>query len=142
MANNITFAMIKPDAVEALNSGKIIDLIEKNGFDIIRLAKVQITPEGAGIFYEVHKERPFFGELVKFISSGPVVIMALKKENAVKEWRDLMGATNPAEAAEGTVRKLYGKSIGNNATHGSDSDENAVKELALFFQDLFQHPAE
>lgn len=142
MANNITFAMIKPDAVAAHNSGKIIDLIEKQGFDIIRLAKVQITAEGAGIFYEVHKERPFFKELVDFVSSGPVIIMALKKDNAVKAWRDLMGATNPAEAAEGTIRKLYATSIGKNAAHGSDSDENAVNELALFFPDLFQQHAQ
>lgn len=125
--------MIKPDAVEAKNSGKIIDLIEQNGFNIVRMEKIILSPEIAEEFYAVHKERPFYGELVEFVTSGPVIAMALEKENAVQAWRDLMGATNPAQAAEGTVRKLYATSIGKNAAHGSDSVENAETELDLFF---------
>lgn len=128
-----TFAMIKPDAVEAKNAGKIIDLIEQNGFNIVRMEKIILSPEIAEEFYAVHKERPFYGELVEFVTSGPVIAMALEKENAVQAWRDLMGATNPAQAAEGTVRKLYATSIGKNAAHGSDSVENAEAELDLFF---------
>lgn len=131
-----TFAIIKPDAVKAKNSGKIIDLIEHNGFDILRMEKVTISKDKAKTFYAVHKDRPFFGELVDFITSGPVIVMALQKENAVKAWRDLMGATNPAQAAEGTVRKLFGTSIGSNAAHGSDALETAKTEIALFFPDL------
>src|SRR5690348_7353602 len=103
-----TFAMIKPDAVAAKNSGKIIDMIEQHGFTIIRMEKVEIRADKARNFYSVHKERPFFGELVEFVSSGPVIIMALEKDNAIKSWRDLMGATNPAQAADGTVRKKFG----------------------------------
>ena len=128
-----TFAMIKPDAVEAKNAGKIIDLIEQNGFNIVRMEKIILSPEIAEEFYAVHKERPFYGELVEFVTSGPVIVMALEKENAVQAWRDLMGTTNPAQAAEGTVRKLYATSIGKNAAHGSDSVENAEIELDLFF---------
>ena len=131
-----TLAIIKPDAVSKKNIGKIIDLIEKDGFDILRMKKLTLTPEQAKAFYAVHKDRPFYGELVDFISSGPVVVLALEKENAVKAWRDLMGATNPADAAEGTVRKLYAESIGKNAVHGSDSAENAAQELSFFFNDL------
>lgn len=134
---NLTFAMIKPDAVEAKNSGKIIDMIEHNGFEIVRLQKVIIAAELAHEFYAVHKERPFFAELVEFVTSAPVVVMALHKEDAVNEWRKLIGSTNPAEAAEGTIRKAFGTSIGNNAVHGSDSFENALNELELFFPDLF-----
>ena len=128
-----TFAMIKPDAIAAAKSGKIIAMIEDAGFDILRLQKGQLSPEMAQIFYEEHKDKPFFGELVEFITSGPVVIMALEKEGGVKAWRDLMGATNPAEAEEGSIRKLFGSSIGNNAVHGSDSPESAMRELGLFF---------
>lgn len=131
-----TFAMIKPDAVAAKNSGKIIDLIEKNGFTILRMEKKQLSPQLVETFYAVHKERPFFNEMVSFIVSGPVIIMALEKENAVKAWRDLMGATDPNKADAGTVRKLFGTSIGNNAAHGSDASETAMQELALFFSDL------
>jgi nucleoside-diphosphate kinase len=131
-----TFAMIKPDAVAAKNSGKIISMIEDNGFTILRMQKTQLTKEKAEQFYAVHKTRPFFGELVSFVTSGPVIIMALEKENAIKSWRDLMGATDPAKAEAGTVRKLYGTSIGTNATHGSDAPETAREELALFFPDL------
>ncbi|HZW61812.1 MAG TPA: nucleoside-diphosphate kinase [Candidatus Babeliales bacterium] len=132
----MTFAMIKPDAVKAKNSGKIIDMIEHHGFNIVRMEKVVINADKAKTFYGVHKERPFFGELVEFVTSGPVVIMALEKNNAVKDWRELMGATDPAKAAEGTIRKKFGTNIGNNAIHGSDSPENAKIELGLFFPDL------
>jgi len=131
-----TFAMIKPDAVKNKVVGKIITMIEDNGFDIVRMRKVVLDANKATEFYAVHKERPFFGELVEFVTSGPVVIMALEKDGAIKAWRDLMGATNPAEAAEGTIRKLFGASIGNNASHGSDAPETAKTELALMFPDL------
>ena len=131
-----TLAIIKPDAVAAKNTGKIIDMIEANGFNILRIQKLKMASDHGKAFYAVHKDRPFFGELVDFISSGPVVVLALEKENAVKAWRDLMGATNPKDAAEGTVRKLYAESIGKNAAHGSDSAENAAQELRFFFHDL------
>lgn len=129
----LTFAMIKPDAVRAKNSGKIIELIEQNGFDILRMQKGQLTKEMAEEFYNVHKSRPFFGELVEFVTSGPVIVMALEKENAVKDWRDLMGSTDPLQAAPGTMRKLFGTNIGSNAVHGSDANETAMVELGLFF---------
>ena len=138
----ITFAMIKPDAVAAKNSGKIIDMIERNGFEIIRLQKVIISADLAEEFYAVHKERPFFGELVEFVVSGPVVIMALHKDDAINAWRELIGATDPSKAAEGTVRRAFGTSIGNNAVHGSDSSATALTELQLFFPDLFEYPTE
>jgi nucleoside-diphosphate kinase len=131
-----TFAMIKPDAVEAKNSGKIIDLIEKNGFIILRMEKTQLSPKKVEEFYAVHKERPFFGEMVKTISSAPVIIMALEKPNAILAWRELMGATDPLKAQAGTVRKQFGKDIGNNAVHGSDAAQTAKTELALFFPNL------
>jgi len=131
-----TFAMIKPDAVAAKNSGKIIDLIEKNGFTILGMRKMTIDKKTAEHFYAVHKDRPFFGELVSFVTSGPVIVMALEKDNAVKAWRDLMGATDPQKADAGTVRKLYGASIGNNAAHGSDAPETAKFELGIFFPGL------
>lgn len=130
-----TFAMIKPDAVQAKNAGKIIDFIEKNGFDIMRMHKVQLTDEAAQAFYEIHQDKPFFKELVTFIVSGPVIIMALAKDNAVKEWRNLMGATDPKKSDEGTVRNMFGTDISHNAVHGSDSVENAQNELSLFFID-------
>lgn len=133
-----TFAMIKPDAVKAKNTGKIIDIIEQNDFTILRMHKVMLSKEISEHFYGVHKERPFFGELIEFVTSGPVIIMALQKEDAIKAWRDLMGATNPEEAAEGTIRKLFGANVGNNATHGSDAPETAMQELGLFFPDLFE----
>ena len=136
MALERTFAIIKPDAVRAKNSGKIIDMIEQNGFTIVRMEKLQMLKEKAMSFYGVHKERPFFGELVDFIVSGQIIVMALEKENAIKAWRDLMGATDPQKAAEGTVRKKFGADIGNNAVHGSDAPETAKTELALFFPDL------
>lgn len=136
MAQEITFAMIKPDAVAAKNGGKIIDIIEQNGFTVAGLQKINMSKTQANQLYAVHKEKPFFGEMVNFITSGPVIIMALKKENAIKAWRDLMGATNPAQAEEGTIRKKFGKSIGENATHGSDAQETAAAELSIFFPDL------
>ena len=129
----LTFAMIKPDAVAAKNSGKIIDMIEHNGFAIVRLQKVIIAKDLAEEFYAVHKERPFFGELVEYMTRGPIVAAILEKDNAVEDFRTLIGATNPAEAAEGTIRKMYAESIGENAVHGSDSDENAAIEGAFHF---------
>ncbi len=131
-----TLAIIKPDAVSKKLTGKIVDMIEKNGFNIIRMQKLRMAPDQGQTFYAVHKDRPFFGELVEFITSGPVVVMALEKDNAIKDWRTLMGATNPAEADEGTVRKLYAESIGENAVHGSDAPETAAQELKFFFHDL------
>jgi nucleoside-diphosphate kinase len=130
-----TFAMIKPDAVRAKNSGKIIDLIEAKGFDITRMHKVQLTQEAAKAFYDVHHEKPFFQELVTFITSGPVIIMALAKDHAIKDWRDLMGATDSKKAAHGTIRSLFGTDISHNAVHGSDSADTAQLELSLFFVD-------
>ncbi len=131
-----TLAIIKPDAVSKKNAGKIIDMIEENGFNIVRMQKLTMAEDHGKAFYAVHKERPFFGELVEFISSGPVVVMALEKDGAIKAWRDLMGATNPAEAADGTIRKLYAESIGKNAVHGSDAPETAAQEIRFFFHDL------
>lgn len=128
-----TFAMIKPDAVSAKQSGKIIDMIEQNGFVILRLVKGQLSQDMAKLFYDVHKDKPFFNELVDFVISGPVIIMVLEKENAIKAWRDLMGATDPLKAEEGTIRKKFGTSIGKNVVHGSDAPETAARELMLFF---------
>lgn len=131
-----TFAMIKPDAVAAGHSGAIIQAIEENGFKIVGMRKADLPKDMVEKFYGVHKERPFFGELVTFITSGPVVLLALEKEGAIKAWRDLMGSTNPDEAAEGTMRKRFGTSKGKNATHGSDAPETAAFELGLFFPEL------
>jgi nucleoside-diphosphate kinase len=131
----LTFGIIKPDAVAKGHSGKIIDRIIGAGFKIRGMKLIHQTLEQAEGFYAVHKERPFFGELTGFMSSGPCVVLALEKENAVPAWRDLMGATNPAEAAEGTLRKDFAGSIGENAVHGSDSNENAAIEIAYFFTD-------
>lgn len=131
-----TLAIIKPDAVQALNTGKIIDRIEQEGFSIVGLAKLHLTKEQAEEFYAVHNGRGFFEELVSFMSSGPVVVLALEKEGAVKAWRDLMGATDPVKAEPGTLRKLFGTNVGSNATHGSDSLENAAIELNFFFENL------
>ncbi|TET35552.1 nucleoside-diphosphate kinase [Candidatus Dependentiae bacterium] len=128
-----TFAIIKPDAVKAGNAGKIISMIEDKGFEILRLQKGQLSKDLAELFYDVHKEKPFFNELVEFISSGPIIIMALQKDDSINEWRKLMGATDPANAEEGTVRKQFGSSIGQNAVHGSDGAETARQELGLFF---------
>jgi nucleoside-diphosphate kinase len=134
--SNKTFTMIKPDAVAAGNIGGILDHIIKGGFKIVAMKYLHLTAEQAGKFYEVHKERPFYGELVAFMSSGPIVAAILEKDNAVADFRTLIGATNPAEAAEGTIRKIYAKSIGENAVHGSDSDENAAIEGNFFFSSL------
>lgn len=131
-----TFAIIKPDAVAAKNSGKIIDIIENNGFDILAIKKVVLTKYQAEAFYEVHKGKPFYNELIDYITSGPIIMMVLAKENAVIGWRNLMGATDPLKAEQGTIRKMFGKSIGSNAVHGSDSLENAKREIGLFFPEL------
>lgn len=133
MATNRTFTMIKPDAVEAGNIGGIINMITEAGFKIVSMKLTQLTERDAQKFYEVHSERPFYGELVEFMSRGPIVAAILEKDNAVEDFRNLIGATNPADAAEGTIRKRYAKSIGENAVHGSDSDENAAIESAFHF---------
>lgn len=133
---NKTFTMIKPDAVAAGNMGAILDQITKGGFKVVAMKYLHLTAAQAGKFYEVHSARPFYGELVEFMSSGPIVAAILEKENAVADFRTLIGATNPAEAAEGTIRKMFAKSIGENAVHGSDSDENAAIEGSFFFSGL------
>src|ERR1044072_1087053 len=131
--SNRTFTMIKPDAVKAGNIGNILQMMNAAGFRIIAMKYTKLSMEQAGKFYEVHKERPFYGELTEFMSSGPIVAAILEKENAVADFRKLIGATNPAQADEGTIRKLYAKSVGENAVHGSDSDENAKIERDFFF---------
>lgn len=133
MATNRTFTMIKPDAVANDHIGAILNDIIAGGFKIVAMKYIQLTTESAGNFYAVHKERPFYGELVSFMTSGPIVAAILEKENAVEDFRTLIGATNPAEAAEGTIRNKYAKSIDANAVHGSDSDENAQIEGNFFF---------
>lgn len=133
MATNRTFTMIKPDAVESNSIGGILEMINKAGFRIIALKYTKLTPELAGEFYAVHSARPFYGELVEYMSSGPIVAAILEKENAVADFRALIGATDPAEAAEGTIRKQYAESKAKNAVHGSDSDENAAIEGDFFF---------
>lgn len=125
--------MLKPDAIENGHMGKIIDMIITAGFDIKAMKYTQLTEEQAKEFYAVHSERPFYGELVEYMTSGPIVAAILEKENAVESFRVLIGATNPVDAAEGTIRKLYAESIGRNAVHGSDSDENAALEGAFHF---------
>jgi len=130
---NRTFTMVKPEAVQEGNTGAILKMIEENGFRIVALKKVQLNIERAGIFYEVHKERSFYGELVEYMSSGPIVAAILEKENAVTDFRALIGATDPTEADEGTVRKLFAESKSKNAIHGSDSDENAQIESDFHF---------
>ena len=136
MATNRTFTMIKPDAVKNNYIGAVLDKINGAGFKVIAMKYTELTKETAGQFYEVHAERPFYGELVDFMSSGPIVTAILEKDNAVADFRTLIGATNPSEAAEGTIRKLYAESIGANAVHGSDSDENAKIEGDFFFSNL------
>ena len=131
-----TFGMIKPDAVAQNNTGTIISLIELNGFDIVGMKKVHLSKEQAKTFYAVHKEKPFFGELVEYVTSGPVILLALEKENAISDWRTLMGATDPKKASVGSLRKMFGEHIGSNATHGSDAPETAKTELGLFFPEL------
>ncbi len=136
MAGNITFTMVKPDAVEANNIGPILAKINQGGFRILAMKYLRLTPEQAGQFYAVHKERPFYGELVSYMSSGPIVAAVLQKDNAVADYRKLIGATDPTKAEEGTIRKLFAKSIAANAVHGSDSDENANIEADFFFSKL------
>ncbi len=136
MAENLTFGIIKPDAVSAGNAGHIIQRITDSGFRIRALKLLQITLKQAESFYAVHRERPFFPGLTEFMSSGPCVVMALEKEAAVKGWRDLMGATDPAKADDGTLRKEFGGSLSENAVHGSDSDENAATEISYFFSQI------
>jgi nucleoside-diphosphate kinase len=133
MATNRTFTMIKPDGVENGHIGGILSMITDAGFRIVSLKLTQLTKADAEAFYAVHNARPFFGELVEFMTRGPIVAAILEKENAVEEFRALIGATNPADAAEGTIRKKYAKSVGENAVHGSDSDENAAIESAFHF---------
>ena len=128
-----TFTMIKPDAMKNGHAGAILDMIIKAGFKISALKLTKLTTEKAGDFYAIHKERSFYNELVSFMSSGPIIAAILEKENAVSEFRKLIGATDPSKADEGTVRKLYATSVGENAVHGSDSDENAVIESNFFF---------
>ena len=132
----LTFAIIKPDAVRAGYIGNIIQRITDAGFKLRAMKMLHLSLREAEGFYAVHRERPFFAGLTEFMSSGPCVVMVLEKENAVKSWRDLMGATDPAKADEGTIRKEFGGSVGENATHGSDSDENAAIEIAYFFSQL------
>ena len=134
--SNLPFGIIKPDAVSAGHTGSIIQKILGNGFKIRGLKLIHMTKQQGEGFYAVHRERPFFPGLVEFMSSGPCVVMALEKEGAVKAWRDLMGATDPAKADPGTLRKEFGGSVGENAVHGSDSDENAAIEIAYFFSRL------
>lgn len=134
MATNRTFTMLKPDAIENGYTGKILDMIIQAGFEIKAMKLTRLTEEQAKKFYEVHSERPFYGELVEYMSSGPIVAAILEKENAVEDFRKLIGATDPAEAAEGTIRKYYAESKGRNAVHGSDSDENAEIESNFHFQ--------
>lgn len=131
-----TFAIIKPNAFADGNSGKIISRIYQEGFKIVGLKKLYLSKVEAEGFYYVHKERPFFGELTEFMASGPCIVMVLEAENAIQKWRDLMGATNPAEAAEGTLRRQFGASLGENATHGSDAPETAAFEIGYFFSGL------
>lgn len=136
MAGNITFTMIKPDGVEANNIGPILAMINKAGFKILAMKYMRLTKEQAGNFYAVHKERPFYGELTEYMSGGPIVAAILTKDNAVADYRKLIGATDPTKADEGTIRKLFAKSIAANAVHGSDSDENAEVESNFFFSHL------
>ncbi|MFM7721853.1 MAG: nucleoside-diphosphate kinase [Bacteroidota bacterium] len=133
MSGNRTFTMIKPDATTAGNTGKILDKIIESGFIIRAMKWTQLSKEDASRFYEVHKERPFYGDLVEYMTSGPIVAAILEKDNAVAAFRNLIGATDPSKAEEGTIRKMFAKSIAANAVHGSDSDENAAIEGAFFF---------
>ena len=131
--SNITFTMIKPEAVEAGNTGAILNKIESSGFRIVAMKKVLLSKERAGEFYSVHKERPFYSELVDYMSSGPIIAAILEKDNAVADFRELIGATDPSEAKTGTIRHEYAESKGKNAVHGSDSDDNAQIEADFHF---------
>ena len=134
--SNRTFTMIKPDAMKNGHAGAILDRFIKEGFRVVSLKMTKLSSEKAGEFYAIHKERPFYGELVQFMSSGAIIAAILEKDNAVTAFRELIGATNPAQAADGTIRKLYATSVGENAVHGSDSDENAKIEGDFFFSGL------
>lgn len=136
MSGNITFTMIKPETVSESNIGAITAIIESAGFEIIAMKMTRLSLREAGAFYEVHKERPFYSSLCEYMSSGKIVAMVLKKDNAVEDYRDLIGATDPAKAAEGTIRKRFARSLQSNAVHGSDSDENAKIEAGFFFSSL------
>ncbi|ABL00838.1 nucleoside-diphosphate kinase [Pelobacter propionicus] len=131
-----TFAIIKPDAVERRLAGTVIDRIEANGFTIVGMKKIKLSKEQAGGFYCVHRERPFFGELCDFMSRSPVIVLCLEKENAIADWRKLMGATNPANAEPGTIRRDFALSLSENSAHGSDAPETAAFEIAYFFNAL------
>ena len=136
MTGNKTFTMLKPDAVEANNIGPILAMINKSGFKILAMKYMKLTKTQAGQFYAVHKERPFYPELIEYMSSGPIVAAVLVKDNAVNDYRKLIGATDPTKADEGTIRKIFAKSIAANAVHGSDSDDNAEIEANFFFSQL------
>ena len=136
MATNRTFTMVKPDAVAEGHSGAILKMIEEAGFRIVALKMVKLTKQRAGQFYAVHRERPFYDSLCNYMSSGHIIAAILEKENAITDFRKLIGATNPADAAEGTIRKLYAKSLESNAVHGSDSDENAEIEGNFYFSEM------
>lgn len=136
MAGKTTFTMIKPGAFENQHAGKILDMILSSGFSIKAIKVLRLSPEKASKFYEIHRGRPFYEPLVEFMSSGPIMAAILEKENAVEDYRKLIGSTNPADAAEGTIRKLFGQSMQKNAVHGSDSDENALIEANFFFSEL------
>lgn len=138
MAGNRTFTMIKPDAMAAGNAGAILKMIEEAGFRIVAMKLTKLSEERAGQFYEVHKERPFYNDLKSYMSGGPIIAAILEKDNAVADFRTLIGATNPADAAEGTIRKMFAKSIEANAVHGSDSDENAAIEGSFYFSQTEQ----
>jgi nucleoside-diphosphate kinase len=133
MAVERTLCIVKPDAVEKRKAGAILGRVEEGGFKVVALKMTHLSQPAAEGFYDVHRQRPFFGELVAFMTRSPVVIAVLERENAVTAWRDLMGATDPAKAAPGTIRKQFGANVGENATHGSDSAENARREIAYFF---------
>jgi nucleoside-diphosphate kinase len=133
MSGKITFTMIKPDAVANGHTGKIIDHVIQKGYKIVAMKYTRLSEEKAGEFYDIHRERPFFGDLVSFMTSGPIVAMVLEKPNAVLDFREVIGATDPQKAEAGTIRNLYAKSIDANAIHGSDSDENATREASFFF---------
>src|SRR5690606_19822560 len=136
MSSNKTFTMIKPDAFQAGNAGAILKMIEEAGFKVVAIKATRLTGELAGKFYEVHQARPFYKDLCSYMSSGPIIAAILEKENAVEDFRKLIGATNPADAAEGTIRKLFATSIEANAVHGSDSDEYAAVEGSVFFRQV------
>lgn len=136
MTTNITFTMLKPDAVKNNYTGKILDQILQAGFNLKAMKYIWLTPEQAGSFYAIHRERPFYNDLVTFMSSGPIVAAVLEKSNAVEDFRKLIGATDPQKAEPGTIRNLYAKSIDANAVHGSDSDENAQIEAGFFFSNF------